>query len=111
MEEDSAKRAQVITSIAQFFQSFAPLVQGGVVPLETAKALLMWGLGASKLPRSVTDSLDMIGQEQPPMPQESGQMGQEMPPQEMPPEQMGSQMMLPGEGGGNVQEQFQDYNI
>ena len=63
MEQESQARAAVVASITQFIGTAAPLVQQGILPLETAKALLMYGLGASKVSRELQDALELIGTE------------------------------------------------
>jgi hypothetical protein len=109
-EDDTAKRAQLIQGIGDFFQMFTPLVQSGAIPLETAKALLTYGLGATKLPRSVTDALDLIGK-QPNMPQGMpGEMQGQLPGMD---QQMPQDIPLPMEGmlaPPEMTEQFQDFN-
>ena len=61
MDETSEKRAALIGSILNYLQGAAPLVMQGILPLETAKALLMFGLQASKIPRQLQDAIELIG--------------------------------------------------
>jgi hypothetical protein len=65
MEAETQKRAMLVSSITQFIATSAPLVQSGAMPMETAKALLMFALQTSKIPRELEDAIDMIGKQQP----------------------------------------------
>lgn len=81
MDQQAQKRAMTVQSITQYMTGMSPLVASGAVPIGTAKALLKWALGPTKMTREVEDAIDMIGQAPPPQP---GMM----PPQGMPPQQM-----------------------
>ena len=104
MEEEAQKRAALVASITQFIGTVAPLVQQGALPLETAKALLIYALQPTKISRELEDALEMIGS-QPPAPaapqmdmmQPVG-MDQGLPPElmaEMPPELGNQQAFMP----------------
>lgn len=106
MEEQTNKRANVVTAVVDGIGKLAPMVQGGMIPLETAKALLNYALASSKLPQSLMDAIDMIGS--PPKqlnaPSPSPEMGQEM---------TGQQEMIPEEmmGSPQITDQLQDMNL
>lgn len=75
MQAETQQRASIVSSITQFLVAVTPLVAQGVLPLETAKALLVFGLQPAKISRQLEDALEMIGGvPQPQMPQQ-GQMG------------------------------------
>jgi len=61
MDEEAQGRAAIVASITQFLGTVAPLVMQGILPLETAKALLSFGVGASKITRELQDALELIG--------------------------------------------------
>lgn len=61
MDDEAQKRASIIESITQFMVTITPLVQQGIVPLETAKAMLMYALQSTKITRELQDSLELIG--------------------------------------------------
>jgi len=94
MDEESQKRAAIIESITQFMVTITPLVQQQIIPLETAKAMLMYALQSTKITRELQDAIDLIGSTPPQnenmqMPQGGmGNMGgEQMPINEMPQEQ------------------------
>lgn len=102
MNQEAQHRASVIASIAQFLTTVTPLVAQGALPIETAKAMLKFGLQPEKLTRELEDALDLIGSAPPPppapMPQQMGAPGM-MP--GMPPQGMGQpQMPQQGNVGG-----------
>lgn len=66
MEQEAQARAAIVASIIQLVGTAAPLVMQGVLPLETVKALMTYGLGASKITRELQDAIDLIGTEAPP---------------------------------------------
>lgn len=90
MEQESQKRAALVASITQFIATVSPLVAQGAIPIETAKALLMFALQSTKISRELQDSLELIGTHPSPPPGMMGQPG--MPPGMMPP---GLQMQQP----------------
>lgn len=91
MDQLAQKRAMTVQSITQYMTGMSPLVASGAVPIETAKALLKWALGPTKMTREVEDAIDMIGQAPPPPPPGM------QPPQGMQPSQgMPPQMQRPG---------------
>ncbi len=61
MQAETQQRAALVGSIIQFLTGVTPLVVGGLIPLETAKALLMFGLQPAKISRELEDALEMIG--------------------------------------------------
>lgn len=98
MEEETGKRAQLVSSITQFIGTVAPLVSQGAMPIETAKALLMFALQSTKITRELQDALELIGSPPPPSPQPA-MMGQQISPElqaqiQMPP---GDQPQLPSQ--------------
>lgn len=71
MNAESQKRAATVGAITQFLTAAAPLVMQGVLPMETAKALLLFALQPAKVSRELEDALELIGQAPPapaPMP-------------------------------------------
>lgn len=69
MQVEAQNRAALVASITQFIASVSPLVAQGAMPMETAKALLNFALGATKITRELEDAIDLIGQPQQPPPQ------------------------------------------
>jgi hypothetical protein len=63
--EDAAQERQdridLLTSITSFADSIGPAVQEGIVPLEIAKELLLFGVRGFKSGRNVEDALESIG--------------------------------------------------
>ena len=92
MQAETQQRASLVGSIIQFLTGVTPLVAQGFIPLETAKALLMFGLQPAKISRELEDALEMIGSAPPQM-----AMPGMVPPQMggMPPPQGGSTMPIP----------------
>jgi hypothetical protein len=99
MQAETQQRAALVGSIIQFLTGVTPLVAQGFIPLETAKALLMFGLQPAKISRELEDALEMIGTAPPPMampgmPQQMG--GMPMPQEGMPmPIQQGAEQGMP----------------
>lgn len=85
MDMESQKRAALVSSITQFISTVAPLVAKGIMPLETAKALLKYALQATKVSREVEDAIEMLGTGQP----------QQPPQQPVLPGQMAGQNVIP----------------
>jgi hypothetical protein len=89
---EAQQRAQIVSAITQFFTAMSPLVAQGIIPLDTAKALLTYALLPTKITRELQDAIDMIGQPQAPLgihsQMQPGMMGmqgaQGMPPQGAP---------------------------
>ena len=107
MEAETQKRAMLVSSITQFIASTAPLVQSGAMPIETAKALLVFALQTTKIPRELEDAIELIGQNMPPaMPPMMGgqpmpqQIPQGAPPPQMPPEVQTNQQLDASTLGG-----------
>lgn len=67
MDSEARKRAELVSSITQFIATTAPLVQSGAMPIETAKALLMFALQTTKIPRELEDAIELIGKNPQPM--------------------------------------------
>lgn len=62
--EDAAEKEQVIefiTAFANAFSTMGPLVQQGVMPLEAAKAIVLFGARKFKASREVEEALNTIG--------------------------------------------------
>jgi hypothetical protein len=87
MDQQAQKSATIVASITKFISAVAPLVAQGAMPLETAKALLKFGLQAAKIPRELEDALELIGTQ----------------PANM--QQMGMGMGMPQMGGMPMQQQ------
>ena len=106
MEEETGKRAQLVASITQFLSTVSPLVAKGALPIETAKALLMFALQSTKITRELQDALELIGSPQsqsqqpqmPRLPQGMPGLPQQMmsDPQQLPPNLQGQMQMPPG---------------
>jgi len=81
--EDAAQerqdRIELLTSITEFSEKVGPAVQAGIVPLDLAKELLLFGVRGFKSGRQIEDVLESLGgdQEQGPNP-EVVQMQQQM---------------------------------
>lgn len=67
-DSDKQLRIEFISAVTGFVEKMAPLVAGGVMPAETAKAMLSFGIRGFKTGRELEDAVDQIGQ-QPPAPQ------------------------------------------
>jgi hypothetical protein len=80
MQAETQQRAQLVSSITQYLTAVTPLVVQGLLPLETAKALMMFGIQPAKISRQLEDALEMIGKAPPPMPPQMGGMPGMMPP-------------------------------
>jgi hypothetical protein len=82
IQEDRQNVTELLGGVVEFINGIAPAVEKGVVPIETAKALLMAGVRRFKLGAEVEDALDKIGDpknEQPdPMVQQLQQQLQEV---------------------------------
>lgn len=79
MDLEAQKRASLVSSITQYITSVAPLVGQGILPIETAKALLKYAVTTTKIPKELEDSLELIGAQmtqqmpgQPPQPMQQG---------------------------------------
>lgn len=86
MEDEAQKSAALVSSITQFISATAPLVQSGAMPIETAKALLMFALKTTKISREVEDALELIGKQ--PVPSIQPPMGSMVPQAQLPPPQV-----------------------
>lgn len=110
MQAETQQRSALVGSIIQFLTGVTPLVAQGFIPLETAKALLMFGLQPAKISRELEDALEMIGSAPPPpmgMPGMPPQMGGMPMPQEgaEAPIPQGAEQGIPA-GSDGLQQQF-----
>lgn len=108
MQVMAQQRAAMVGSITQFLTAITPLVAQGAVPIETAKALLMFAVQPAKISRELEDALELIGTQ--PLPQPMGPSlggGGPLPqggvpptgvgiPSQLPPELMPPQQLPPG---------------
>ena len=72
LEGDMQGLSEVVTAIGGAMQVFAPLVQGGFMPVEAAKEIVLSITRRAKMGISVEDALEKI-QQPPPPPQEQQQ--------------------------------------
>lgn len=60
-QAEQAAVTELLTAVTSFLTAIAPLVQGGVVPVEVAKSMLMMAVRRFRAGRDVEDALDEIG--------------------------------------------------
>ena len=99
MRAETQQRAALVASITQFLTAVSPLVIQGILPLETAKALLMFGVQPANVSRELEDALEMIGTPPPPPPMGAPgmppQLGGMLPQNGTIPPQMAQQQLPP----------------
>lgn len=62
-EAEKQAIVELVTAIGRFIVEIGPAVQGGSIPIDTAKTLLMAMVRRFRLGREVEDALDQIGQQ------------------------------------------------
>lgn len=80
-QEEKKSRNEFLQSVVQFIGGVAPLVKGGVLPIEVARGMLEFGARAYKVGPQLEELLGQIGQKQEAPPQ-AGAPIPPMPPQE-----------------------------
>lgn len=63
---DKQESRETLSGIVEFLTGIAPLVQGGAIPPDVAKDLLLWALRSSGSDRQVEDAISRIGEPQQP---------------------------------------------
>lgn len=58
---EQKNRIEFLTAVTGFITEVAPLVQGGVLPPETAKQLFMFAIRSFKIPPALEESVEKIG--------------------------------------------------
>lgn len=63
-QADKEARVEFLSGVSNFFETFAPLVQQGSVPLDMAKELLLFGVRGFKVARDLENVLEQLGADQ-----------------------------------------------